>query len=127
MRIMVLIASLCWAGGESLPIESFDKPGAVQAVQQALDDKFSIRGGTVSATAVFLSSMTVNGVANFVFWLGMPQYSSTALISLAAPDSGYQVYNTTRKAVCVSTGTGTGAWIHMTTMTVAGTFVDCAD
>lgn len=55
MKALLLLASLSWAIGESLPIESFDKPGSVQAVQQAFDDKFSVRGGTISGQSSFIS------------------------------------------------------------------------
>ena len=62
MKLLLLIVLNCWAGGETVPIESLDKPGALQAMQQAFDDKFSIRGGTITGTSLFSSSVTVKGI-----------------------------------------------------------------
>lgn len=55
MRLILFLALRCWGAGESLPIEDFTKPGAVQAVQQAFDDRFSVRGGTVTGPFIVRS------------------------------------------------------------------------
>ena len=45
----------------TLPVEDMDKPGSLQALQQSLDDKFSVGGGTVANSSYFASSMTIYG------------------------------------------------------------------
>ena len=58
---LIMFVSSCFGAGETVPVENFDKPGSLQAYQQALDDKFSVRGGTITGYVVFTPSITVNG------------------------------------------------------------------
>jgi len=42
---------------DTLPVEKVDKEKAPQAIQQALDDKFSMRGGTVTGRVSFIQDV----------------------------------------------------------------------
>ena len=61
-NVLLLLATVASADPQVLPVEDMEKPGAEQALQQNLDSKFSITGGTITGHVHFSSSVTgLNG------------------------------------------------------------------
>ena len=58
-NILLLLASVASAEPQVLPVEDMDKPGAMQGLQQNLDSKFSVVGGTVTGESNFTSTVTI--------------------------------------------------------------------
>ena len=57
-NILLLLASVASADPQVLPVEDMDEPGAQQALQQNLDSRFSVTGGTITGHVHFSSSVT---------------------------------------------------------------------
>lgn len=66
------------------PVENMEKEGALQGLHQALDDRFSVAGGTTSGVVVVGSSLTVgdrlyvSGVAQFQ---GVSTFNATVVFN----------------------------------------------
>lgn len=65
-RLLTLLLSVPAAAEVGvLPVEKLDKEGMLQAVQQSLDQAFSVNGGTVTGPVHFSSYTAVNGRIDF--------------------------------------------------------------
>lgn len=81
--LLLLAGSLAYAGPSTLPISSLDQEGALQAIQRALDEKFSVFGDTIVGPVLIHSTGTFFGPFN-VFTKG-----NDLIISTATGPSGF--------------------------------------
>ena len=51
--LLILLPILSNASDTKYVVDDYNKQGGIQAYKMSLDDKFSIRGGTVSGKAIF--------------------------------------------------------------------------
>lgn len=74
--LILLIASCAWGQQQSvLPVEDMKKEGALQAMQQMSDSKFSIYGGTVTGQ---ISASSITNVTEICFLGGACQTSAAS-------------------------------------------------
>lgn len=59
MLLLAAVTSLY--AQDMLPVEDLEKDGAVNAIHQGLDDKFSVRGGTVTGDSFFTEPVSNSG------------------------------------------------------------------
>lgn len=111
MKFILLFASLAWSSGETVPVEDITKPGALQAIQQSFDDKFSVRGGTITGHTN-LSSTTVNDSLSVD---GAVDLNSTVNVDGAATFSSSFTVQSDGRNIVLSTETATD------TMRIVGT------
>lgn len=81
---LMLLSGQAKAESIILPFQSFADEFAVQALQQVLDDKFSVRGGTLDAT-VYITTLTLNNLR--VYSGGKDVIVSTAAGASGEPGS----------------------------------------
>jgi hypothetical protein len=92
MKVLMILASLAAAEPTTLPIENFDKHGAVQELQASLDDKLSVRGGTIASvnigTATFRDGTTLTSTADLArlsasqTFTGSNSFTSTTTVGI---------------------------------------------
>jgi len=64
LKILLSLSAVCWGQNQQLPITSLQDTNAQQAVQNALNTKFSVAGGTITGS-VSLTTATINGTIVF--------------------------------------------------------------
>lgn len=95
-----------------LPVDDYKKDGSIQAIQQALDQKFAVTGGTITGSVFISSPLYVNG--NLI--TPSSSGSDNALLSATQTFSGA---NTFVSSVVVQSG---GRNIVFSTSTTASIF-----
>ena len=113
------------ASGNTVPTTDNDAASGTSSLRwsdvQALDATFGDDVTVTDALTVNGNTALGNAATDTVIVTGQTALyarTSTQLSTLAPTASGYLVINITKANVCMSTGTGTGAWIAMTTTTV---------
>ena len=75
MKFIILLCSVSWGQQQSiLPVEDLEKEGAIQAIQQMSDSKFSIYGGTITG---HISIATITNITEICFKGGACQTSAS--------------------------------------------------
>lgn len=73
------------------------------------------KDANLAGNASIGGTMAVTGASTFGAALQPMVQTSYQIARLTPAASGYIIVNTTRKTICISTGTGVGAWVFIST------------
>lgn len=107
MMLLAWLASLALAQ-DMLPVEDLNKEGALQAIHQSLDGKFSTSGGNVTGLSGFMAGAYVP------YYTGKFGVLSAVLVKSTDTASDYSVTVATDGVLVVASTTTTGGVEYLT-------------
>ena len=104
--IMSIFLSVCHAEPDALPVRSLDEPGTQQAIQQNLDSKFGVSGGTVTGPVAFSSNVAMSSYLT----LGATATITGGGLNIVTANQGITFNDGTRQYTAAVGGVSTAAW-----------------